>query len=103
LLGQEVQQGQERHFPGPDQGRVGLEAVAGAGEQAISAATRPLGALRRSRIANIAALPPLVASATVESLYCQLAQQYVRFRPALDAEGRPVAQDITWYPDWSPR
>jgi protein TonB len=42
-------------------------------------------------------------SSTVDSLFCQLAQQYVRFRPALDAEGRPVAQDITWYPDWSPR
>jgi protein TonB len=41
-------------------------------------------------------------SSTVDSLFCQLAQQYVRFRPALDAEGRPVAQDITWYPDWSP-
>jgi protein TonB len=40
---------------------------------------------------------------TVDSLFCQLAQQYVRFRPARDDIGRPVAQDITWYPDWSPR
>jgi protein TonB len=40
---------------------------------------------------------------TVDSFFCQLAEQYVRFRPALDTEGRPVAQDITWYPDWSPR
>ena len=39
----------------------------------------------------------------VDSLFCQLALDYVRFRPARDAEGRPVAQDITWYPDWSPR
>ena len=40
---------------------------------------------------------------TVDSLFCELAIAYVRFRPATDAEGRPVAQDITWHPDWSPR
>jgi periplasmic protein TonB len=34
---------------------------------------------------------------------CQLAINYVRFRPARDDRGSPVAQDITWYPDWSPR
>jgi protein TonB len=35
-----------------------------------------------------------------DSTMCQLAQQYVRFRPALDPAGHPVAQDITWYPNW---
>ena len=39
---------------------------------------------------------------SVDSLMCALALQYVRFRPARDAQGRPVAQDITWHPDWSP-
>jgi protein TonB len=39
----------------------------------------------------------------VDQLMCQLAIDYVRFRPARDPDGRPVAQDITWYPDWSPR
>lgn len=38
----------------------------------------------------------------VDSLMCDLALQYVRFRPARDPQGRPVAQDITWYPDWAP-
>jgi hypothetical protein len=33
---------------------------------------------------------------------CQLALQYVRFRAAKDASVKPVAQDITWYPDWAP-
>jgi protein TonB len=37
-----------------------------------------------------------------DSLMCQLALRYVRFRPARDPNGRPVAQDITWYPDWAP-
>ena len=35
-----------------------------------------------------------------DSTMCRLAQQYVRFRPALDPAGRPVAQDLTWYPNW---
>ncbi|HET7708857.1 MAG TPA: hypothetical protein VFK50_04895 [Sphingomicrobium sp.] len=38
----------------------------------------------------------------VDALMCRLALAYVRFRPARDADGRPVAQDITWYPDWAP-
>lgn len=42
-------------------------------------------------------------SAAADSLMCQLTVQYVRFRPARDPQGRPVAQDISWYPDWSPR
>jgi periplasmic protein TonB len=38
----------------------------------------------------------------VDSLMCQLALEYARFRPARDPEGKPVAQDITLYPDWRP-
>lgn len=38
-----------------------------------------------------------------DSLMCRLAVQYMRWRPARDPQGRPVAQDVTWYPDWSPR
>ena len=37
-----------------------------------------------------------------DSLMCQLTERYVRFRPARDPQGRPVAQDIGWSPDWSP-
>ena len=39
---------------------------------------------------------------TVDALMCQLALQHVRFTPARDPEGQPVAQDMTWYPDWTP-
>jgi len=42
-------------------------------------------------------------NATVDQLMCALALDHVRFRPARDPQGRAVAQDITWYPDWSPR
>ena len=37
-----------------------------------------------------------------DELMCLLTVQYVRFRPARDPQGRPVAQDITWVPDWAP-
>ena len=35
-----------------------------------------------------------------DSLMCQLTERYVRFLPARDPSGRPVAEDITWYPNW---
>lgn len=41
-------------------------------------------------------------SALADSLMCQLTLQFVRFRPARDPQGRLVAQDITWVPDWAP-
>lgn len=41
--------------------------------------------------------------AGVDALMCQLTLAWVRFRPARDPQGRAVAQDITWHPDWSPR
>lgn len=37
---------------------------------------------------------------TADALMCQLTEEYVRFRPALDPSGRPVAQQVTWYPNW---
>ena len=39
---------------------------------------------------------------SVDSLMCQLAVQYMRWRPARDPQGHPVAQDVDWYPDWTP-
>ena len=37
-----------------------------------------------------------------DSLMCELTLRYVRFRPARDPQGNPVAQDVTWFPDWAP-
>jgi protein TonB len=36
----------------------------------------------------------------VDGLMCQLTLRYVRFQPARDPSGRPLAQDITFYPNW---
>jgi protein TonB len=35
-----------------------------------------------------------------DSLMCQLTLRYIRFDPARDASGRPVAQDVTFFPNW---
>ena len=37
---------------------------------------------------------------SIDALMCQLTVRYVRFSPALDDRGRPVAQDVTFYPNW---
>lgn len=41
-------------------------------------------------------------SGYADALMCQLTIRYVRFLPARDAAGRPVAQDVTFYPNWHP-
>jgi protein TonB len=40
--------------------------------------------------------------AYVDSVVCDAATRYLRFRPAHDQEGRPVAQDMTYTPTWRP-
>lgn len=37
---------------------------------------------------------------SVDALMCDLTLRYVRFEPARDPFGRPVAQDITFFPNW---
>lgn len=40
---------------------------------------------------------------SADSLMCTLTIRYVRFEPARDPSGRPVAQDITFFPNWERR
>lgn len=37
---------------------------------------------------------------SIDGLMCQLTLRYIRFDPARDRDGRPVAQDITFFPNW---
>lgn len=39
-------------------------------------------------------------NAAADSLMCQLTERYVRFSPARDPSGRPVAEQVTFYPNW---
>ena len=83
----------------PDREYRRITAVSGqrSGRIGITLKVNPDGRPSNCRVARTSGDPNL------DSLFCELAVAYVRFRPARDAEGRPVAQDITWYPDWSPR
>ena len=36
----------------------------------------------------------------IDALMCQLTVRYVRFDPARDPNGRAVAQDVSFYPNW---
>lgn len=38
----------------------------------------------------------------VDSIVCDAATKYLRFRPARDPDGRAVAQDMTYTPSWRP-
>ena len=37
---------------------------------------------------------------SVDALMCELTLRYIRFEPARDPTGRPVAQDVTLFPNW---
>ena len=39
-------------------------------------------------------------NAEEDALMCRLTLVYVRFSPALDPSGRPIAQDVTFYTNW---
>ena len=67
------------------------------GSVAISIRVEPNGTVSNCRIARTS------GSAYADALMCQLTVQYVRFSPARDPAGRPIAQDVTWVPNWAPR
>jgi protein TonB len=37
---------------------------------------------------------------TIDALMCQLTLRYIRFDPARDRSGRPISQDVTFFPNW---
>lgn len=37
---------------------------------------------------------------SIDALMCQLTLRFVRFDPARDPSGRPVAEDVTFFPNW---
>jgi periplasmic protein TonB len=70
---------------------------ASSGTVAISIRVNPDGSVSNCRVMRSS------GNGYADSLMCQLTIQYVRFSPALDPSGRPIAQDVTWVPNWAPR
>ena len=52
------------------------------------------GSVSNCRVARSSGYP------SADALMCQLTLRYIRFQPARDPTGRPVAQDVTYYPNW---
>lgn len=67
------------------------------GSVAIAVRVNADGSLSNCRVVRSS------GNGTADALMCQLFVQYVRFSPARDPSGRPVAQDITWVPVWARR
>jgi protein TonB len=80
----------------PDREYRRLVSVSGMDRGTVGVAIRvtPDGRASNCRIARSS------GSSEADDLMCQLTEQYIRFRPALDGSGRPVAQDVTWFPNW---
>jgi protein TonB len=64
------------------------------GTVGVAVRVTPEGAATNCRVVRSS------GNASADALMCQLTEQYIRFRPARDPQGRAVAQDITWYPNW---
>jgi periplasmic protein TonB len=52
------------------------------------------GSVSNCRVARSSGNP------SADALMCRLTLRYIRFSPARDPYGRPVAQDVTFYPNW---
>lgn len=83
-------------IPDSEYRRIAASGIA-RGAVAITIRVNPDGRVSNCRIARSS------GSNYADALMCQLTIQYIRFEPARDPYGRPVAQDVTWAPDWAPR
>ena len=64
------------------------------GTVGVMVRVNPDGSVSNCRIARTSGLP------SADGLMCQLTLRYIRFSPALDASGRPISQDVTFFPNW---
>ncbi len=64
------------------------------GRVGVTIRVNPDGSVTNCRIARSS------GDGSIDSMMCQLTLRYIRFEPARDPSGRPVAQDITFFPNW---
>ena len=65
-----------------------------AGSVGVTIRVEPDGSVSNCRIARSS------GNAYADGLMCQLTVRYIRFDPARDPSGRPIAQDVTFVPNW---
>lgn len=64
------------------------------GSVAITIRVNPDGTVSNCRVVRSS------GNSAADSLMCQLTLEYIRFSPARDRDGRPIAQDVTFAPNW---
>lgn len=64
------------------------------GQVGVTIRVNPDGSVSNCRVARSS------GDGSIDALMCQLTLRYIRFDPARDPAGRPVAQDITFFPNW---
>jgi protein TonB len=64
------------------------------GSVGVTIRVNPDGTVSNCRIARSS------GDRAADALMCQLTVRYIRFEPARDPSGRPVAQDVTFFPNW---
>lgn len=81
------------NIPNREYGRLAATGIP-SGLVGVMIRVNPDGSVSNCRISRSSGDP------SIDALVCQLTLQYVRFDPARDPTGRPVAQDITYFPNW---
>jgi protein TonB len=64
------------------------------GSVGVTIRVNPDGSVSNCRVARSSGNP------YADNLMCELTLRYIRFVPARDPYGRPVAQDVTYFPNW---
>jgi periplasmic protein TonB len=85
-----------RKIPNSDYRRISIGRVP-AGSATLRFVVTPQGRMRNCRVVRSS------GDAQVDSVLCQVAERRMRFAPARDPSGRPVAQDMAYTPTWRPR
>ena len=64
------------------------------GSVGVTIKVNPDGSVSNCRVARSS------GDRSIDALMCQLTLSYIRFDPAHDPSGRPVGQDVTFFPNW---
>ena len=80
-------------IPNSEYGRLAATGIA-SGSVGVTIKVNTDGSVSNCRVARSSGDP------SIDGLMCQLTLRYIRFDPARDPSGNPVAQDVTFFPNW---
>lgn len=84
------------NIPSSEYGRLASTGIP-SGQVGVTILVEPDGSVGNCRVARSS------GDSSIDALVCRLTVHYVRFSPARDPQGRAVAQDVTYFPNWRRR